>query len=152
MKLLVTLLVVLTAAACTPAVPVVVVSPAPNSVREPQPTMDVTREDFVTPRDGAGAIVITRKKAWLGKQCTYDIAIDDQHVAGLRPGERVTIYADPGERIIDVSVRDEGECDASSAKVALDVVGHATSKIQLKSDRYYDLKVEVNTFGGSLPP
>jgi hypothetical protein len=137
--------------ACAPAVPLVVVSPAPSSAREPQPTQDVMNDAAVTPRDGAGAIVISRKKVLLGKRCTYDIALDDQHVAGLRPGQKVTIYADPGARVIGFSIRDEGDCDPASAQVALDVVAHTTNRIKVGSDLHYDLKVEVNSFGGSLP-
>jgi hypothetical protein len=141
----------LSVTACAPVVPLVVVSPAPSSTREPKPAKDVMDEAAVTPRDGAGAIVITTRAVWLGKRCTYDVALDDQHVAGLRPGERVTIYANPGARVLDVSIRDEGGCDAANAQVALDVVAHATSRILVGSDRHYDLKVEVNALGGSLP-
>jgi hypothetical protein len=151
MKHLAALVFALCATACAPAVPLVVVSPAPSSAREPKPTKDVMDEAAVTPREGAGAIVITRQKVWLGKRCTYDIAIDDQHVAGLRPGEKVTIYADPGARTIDVSIRDEADCDPANAQVAIDVVAHTTNKIKVGSDQYYDLKLEVNAFGGSLP-
>lgn len=151
MRHLALLILVLSVTACVTAVPLVVVSPAPSSTREPKPTQDVMNDAAVTPRDGAGAIVITRKKVWLGKRCTYDIAVDDQHVAGLRPGEQVTIYADPGERVIDFSIRDEDDCDPANAQVSLDVVAHTTNKIKVGSDRYYDLKVEVNAFGGSLP-
>lgn len=151
MRHLVVVIVAVSVTACVPAIPLVVVSPAPSSVREPTPTTDVMNEAAVTPRDGAGAIVITSKKVWVGKRCTYDIALDDQHVAGLQPGEQVTIYADPGERVIDVSIRDEGGCEPANAQVPLEVVSHAKKTIRVGSDRYYDLKVEVKGYGGSLP-
>jgi hypothetical protein len=138
--------------ACAPSVPLAVVTPAPKSAREPKPAADVANEGAVTPRNGAGAIVLTRRKTWLGSRCTFDVALDDQHVAGLRPGEQLTLYADPGQRTIDVSIRDGDGCDPANAHLALDVVPHATKRIQLRSDAYYDLKVEVNSYGASLPP
>jgi hypothetical protein len=145
------LICVLSLAACAPVVPLVVVTPDAGKAGEPQPPSDVMNDAAVTPREGAGAIVISRPRVWLGKRCTYDIALDDQHIAGLRPGEQVTIYADPGERVIDVSIRDEGGCERANAQVPLEVIPHATNRIRLESDRYYDLKVEVNSLGGSLP-
>lgn len=151
MKRFVAILVGLSAVACAPSVPLVVVSPAPSSARDPKPTQDVMDPEAVTPRDGAGAIVITSPKVWLGKRCTYDVALDDRLVAGLRGGEQLTIYADPGQRVIGVSIRDEEGCDPAHAQVPLDVVAHATKKIRVGADRYYDLKLEVNTHGGSLP-
>lgn len=151
MKRAVSILLGLSVAACAPSVPLVVISPAPSSAREPQPTQDVMDPAAVTPRDGAGAIVITRPKVWLGKRCTFDVAVDDQLVAGLRPGQKLTIYADPGQRVIDVSIRDEEGCDPAHGRFPLDVVAHATKKIRVGADGSYDLKVEVNTFGGSLP-
>jgi hypothetical protein len=33
----------------------------------------------------------------------------------------------------------------------VNVIAHATSRIKIDSDIYYDLKVEVNSLGGSLP-
>jgi len=151
MKHLFALPYVLLTVACTPVVPLVVVSPSSGKAGELQTTTDVSQEATVTPREGAGAIVITRPKVWLGKRCTFDIALDDQHVAGVRPGQQITLYADPGARVVDVSIRDEGGCKPATAQIPLDVISHATSRIQLDSDRYYHLKVDVNTLGGSLP-
>ena len=141
----------LSVAACSPSVPLVVIAPGAKAARELKPAAEVANAAAVTPRDGAGAIVISRKKKWFGSGCTIDVALDDQHVAGLRAGEQVTLYADPGERVIGVSVRDQGSCDPANAQVAVEVVAHATKEIQVGSDSYYDLKVEVNSFGGSLP-
>jgi hypothetical protein len=106
----------------------------------------------VTPRDGTGAIVVTSDKRWWGKGCIFDIALDDQHVAGLRSGEQVTLYADPGERIVGVKIRDEGDCDAAMAQVSIQVVPHATKTVRVGADGHHDLKIELNTYGGSLPP
>jgi hypothetical protein len=150
-KRIVAILAALAVAGCTPSVPLLVVSPAPNSAREPKPTQDVMDPVAVTPRDGAGAIVITRAQVWIGKRCTFDVALDDRLVAGLRPGEKLTIYAEPGQRVVDVSIRDEAGCDPAHAQVPLDVVAHATKKIRAGAGGNYDLKLEVNTLGGSLP-
>jgi hypothetical protein len=136
---------------CTPSLPVVVVNPAPSELRDARPAANVVNSEFVTPRDGAGAIVVTRDKSWLGRNCTFDVAIDDQSVAGLRAGEQVTLYADPGERIVAISVRGEGNCDPANAQLAIEVVPHATKKVRVGSNARYDLKVEVNTYGGALP-
>jgi hypothetical protein len=87
----------------------------------------------------------------VGRGCTYDVALDDQTVAGLRTGEQVTLYADPGERIVAISIRGEGKCDPAVAQFAVDVVPHATKKVRVRSNATYDLKVEVNSYGGALP-
>jgi hypothetical protein len=137
------------AAACAPAVPLVVVN---LSSTEPRPASEVVSEAAVTPREGAGAILVTRPDVWLlGKRCTYDVALDDQHVAGLRPGEQVAIYADPGERVLAIRIRDEGGCEPATAQVPLKIVSHATNRVRVESDVRYDLKVEVNAYGGALP-
>lgn len=152
MKHVVTILLGLSVAACAPNIPVVVVSPAPGSAREPKPAQDVMDPAAVTARDGAGAIVITsRKVRLLRNRCTYDVALDDRLVAGLRPGEQLTIYADPGQRVLAVSIRDSPGCDPAHAQVPLDVVAHATTKIRVGAAGTYDLNLEVNTLGGSLP-
>ena len=151
MRYLVMLACSLSVLACTPVVPLVVISTTPESARKPQPASDVVDDEAVSPREGAGVIVVTRPKVWVGKRCTYDIALDDQHVAGLRPGEQVTIYSDPGTRVLAVSIRDQGGCETANAQVPLDVVSHTTSRIEVDSDSYYDLKIEVNAHGGALP-
>lgn len=138
--------------ACAPSVPVLVVRPPPSAAPETTPPVDVTNTVAVTPRDGAGAIVITRDKGSAGKECTYDISLDDQHVAGLRTGGQVTLYADPGERIVGVSVRRDGSCDPASEQVAVPVVPHTTTKVRVGADASFDLIIDLNTYGGSLPP
>ena len=152
MKKLIACMFGLSVAACSPSVPLVIVAPGAESASKLKPAAEITNAGAVTPRDGAGALVISRKKRWFGKRCTFDIALDDQHVAGLRAGEQLTLYADPGERVLGVSVRDQGSCDPASAQVAVEVAAHATQQVEVDSDSSYDLKVEVNSFGGSLPP
>lgn len=138
--------------ACAPTVPVLVVRPPPSAVPQTTPPVDITNAVAVTPRDGAGAIVITRDKGSAGKECTYDISLDDQHVAGLRTRGQVTLYADPGERIVGVSVRSDGSCASASEQVAVPVVAHATTKVRVGADGSFDLIIDLNTYGGSLPP
>ena len=138
--------------ACVPAVPVLVVRPPPSASGDAKPAVDVTNAAAVTPRDGAGAIVVTRGKELAGMECTYDISLDDQHVAGLRTGERVTLYADPGERIVGVSIRRDGSCNPASEQLAIQVVPHATTKVRVGADTSFDLIIDLNTYGGSLPP
>jgi hypothetical protein len=150
MQRLCAVIVGLSVAACTPSFPLVVVSPAPASAGEPRPAKDVIDTAAVTPRDGAGVILVTRPRAWRGRHCTFDVVLDDQPVAGLRSGEKLAIYADPGRRVIDVSVRDDAGCDPAYARLPLDVVSHATSTVRVGSDSRYDLKLDVNTYGGSL--
>lgn len=141
----------LAVAGCTPSLPVMIVSPGPDEAQGAKLPADVMNVAAVTPRDGAGAIVVTRDKAWVGSGCTYDVALDDQTVAGLRTGEQVTLYADPGERIVAISIRGEGKCDPAVAQFAVDVVPHATKKVRVGANARYDLKVEVNSYGGALP-
>jgi len=141
----------LAAAGCTPSLPFMVVSPAPSEAQGARLPSDVMNAVAVTPRDGAGAIVVTRDKGWLGRGCTYDVALDDQTVAGLRSGEQVTLYADPGERIVAISIRGEGKCDPAVAQFAVEVVPHATNKVRVGTNASCDLKVEVNSYGGALP-
>jgi hypothetical protein len=129
----------------------VVVTPEPKELRDGRPALEVVNAAALTPRDGAGAIVVTRDKGWLGRSCTYDVALDDQSVAGLRAGEQVTLYADPGERVVAISVRGEGKCDPATAQFAVEVIPHTTKKVRVGSSATYDLKVEVNNYGGALP-
>lgn len=148
MKHIAALIVALSASACTPYFPILVVN---MSSGEPKPASEVMSESDVKPRDGAGAILITRPIAWLGMRCTYDVALDDKLVAGLRNGEQLAIYTDPGERVLGISVRDKGGCKPASTQIPLKVVAYATNRVRIESDIRYDLKVVVNTFGGSLP-
>jgi hypothetical protein len=141
----------LAVAGCTPSLPVFVVDPGPDGPQAGTTASAVMNDAAVTPRDGAGAIVVARDKGWSGRGCTYDVALDDQTVAGLRSGEQVTLYADPGERIVAISVRGEGKCDPAVAQFAVDVVPHATKKVRVGANASYDLKVEVNSYGGALP-
>jgi invasion protein IalB len=130
---------------------VFVVAPGPSENEAVRLPSDVMNAAAVTPRDGAGAIVVTRDKAWVGRGCTYDVALDDQTIAGLRTGEQVTLYADPGERIVAISIRGEGKCEPAVAQFAVEVVPHATKKVRVGANASYDLKVEVNSYGGALP-
>lgn len=138
---------------CAPAFPIVVWEPDSDSPPQPRPASQVMDERVVTARYGTGAIIVTSKEAsWFAKGCTFDIALDDKLVAALRPGEQVVLFAEPGQRSVGFSVRDEASCDPASAQVALGVVAHTTQKIQIGSGAYYNLKVEVDTYGRSLPP
>jgi hypothetical protein len=152
MKHLALVMLALAGTACVPAVPVVVIDTTPAAARAPKPATEIVDVAAVTPRDGTGVIVVTRPKSLLRTGCTYDVTLDDQLVAALRSGEQVTLYADPGQRVVGISTRDAASCDPASASVPLEVVAHATKTIELGSDLRYDLKVEVNTHGGSLPP
>lgn len=133
---------------CSPAAPVMIWEPDKESPQPSLPPSAVMNERAITPRDGTGAIIVTSKES---KGCTLDVALDDQLVAGLRSGEQVVLFADPGQRVISFSVRDEASCNPASAQVAVEVVAHTTQKIQLGSSARYDLKVEVDPYGRSLP-
>jgi hypothetical protein len=138
---------------CLPAVPLVVWEPDSEAAPEPRTASEIVDERAVTPRIGAGAIIVTsQERERLPEGCTFDVVLDDQPVAGLRPGEQVVIFADPGQRVLSFSVRDETSCNSASAHVAVKVVAHTTQKIHLGSDTRYDLKVEVDSYGRSLPP
>ena len=137
---------------CAPAVPVMIWEPGQESPSQSPPPSQVMNERAVTPRQGAGAIIVTSsEKGLFAEGCTFDVALDDELVAGLRPGEQVVLFADPGQRVISLSVRDEASCDPASAELAVKVVAHTTQKIELGSGPRHDLKVEVDSYGRSLP-
>lgn len=137
---------------CTPAIPVMIWEPDADSPSHAPPPSEVMNERAVTPRYGTGAIIITSKeRSWFTGSCTYDVLLDDELIAGLRPGEQVVLFADPGQRVISFSVRDEPSCDPASARIAVEIVAHTTRKIRLGSSARYDLKVEVDSHGRSLP-
>jgi hypothetical protein len=139
-------------AGCAPAIPVLILAPDPQPVPTPSPASEIVNEDVVTPREGTGAIVVTGEGRISSKgDCTLEVALDDQLVAGIRPGERVVLFAEPGTRVVSLNVRDEGSCVPASAQVALDIVAHTTQRIQAGSDSRYDLKVELDSYGRSLP-
>lgn len=129
----------LVVAACAPAVPL----PTPKG---PAYT---TAEDVVaaavTPREGAGVIYVARVKVLHDLGCVYDIQLDGQNVAALRRGEQVTLYADPGRRLVGVSIRDTKGCEPALAHVPVEVVAHATTQILVSATNSYDLKIEATT-------
>ena len=138
---------------CTPSIPLLVLSPGGDSEPGPRAPTQVMDERAVTPRFGTGAVVVTSdKKSWFAPGCTFDVAVDDELVAALRPGEQVVVFADPGQRTIGFSVRDEASCNPAGARVALEVVAHTTQRLTVGSDTNYDLKVAADTYGRSLPP
>lgn len=138
-------------AACAPAVPVLVVTPRQEVPELATTSSQVENAALVTPRDGTGAIVVARERQWTGTGCTYDVALDDRHVAGLRPGEQVTLYAEPGRRAIRISARGEEHCDPSIVEFALPVIEHTTQKVRVRRKAGSALEVEVNPYGGALP-
>jgi hypothetical protein len=113
---------------------------------EATPATTITDTAAVTPRDGAGAIVVTRQKQLRDMGCTYDISLDDRLVAELRAGEQVTLYADPGQRIVGVSIRRDDRCEPAIARVPLQVVASATTRIRVRAGASYDLKIEATTY------
>ena len=116
---------------------------------EVKPASTVTNSDVVTPRDGAGAIIVTRDWQFRDMSCIYDVALDDAMVAELRPGEQVIIYPEPGKRTLNVSIRpkeNDNDCESAVAQVPLDVVASATTKVRVRADGYYHLRVEATTF------
>jgi hypothetical protein len=132
----------LSVTACAPGIAV----PVPTPSAPPKFASEVVNAAAVTPRDGAGAIFVTRDKQLRDTRCTYDISLDGQLVAGLRSGEQVTIYADPGRRIVGVSIRGEASCDPALAQVPVQVVASATTKIRVWADHSYDLRIEATTY------
>jgi hypothetical protein len=104
--------------------------------------MDATA---VTPREGAGVILVARGKILTGMKCTYDVAVDGKAVAGLRAAEHIAIYANPGPRLLSVSVRAAEDCKAAVAEVPVNVVAYATTRIRVTADLSYDLKLEATT-------
>lgn len=153
MNHLLTCIAVLALAGCAPRIPLLVVAPGSDSAREPRPASEIMNDAAVTPRYGAGAIVVaSRKKSRFAKGCTLDVALDDQQVAGLRPGEQVVVFAEPGRRVIDLRVRDEGTCERETARVAVDVVAHSTQQIEVDSHARNGVKAELAPYGRSLPP
>ena len=132
----------LSVTACVAGIPVPV--PTPNA--PPKSASEVMNQDALVPRDGAGAIVVSRDKSFLRWECIYDISLDGQGVAGLRTGEQVTIYADPGRRVVGVSIRNDADCDAALAEVPVQVVAGATTRIRVRADVSYDLRIEATTY------
>ena len=114
---------------------------------EVKPASTVVNASAVTPRDGAGAIVVTRDWQFRDMGCIYDVVLDNDRVAELRAGEEVTVYPDPGKRMRGISIRPkDDDCEAALAQVPLEVVASATTKVRVRADGYYHLRVEATTF------
>ena len=126
--------------ACMPAIPIL----TPKG--PPRPASEVVNSAALEPRDGAGVIDVTRVHSLLRMGCTYDIALDGETLAGLRNGEHVTIYADPGARTLSVRIRPEERCEFALAQVPVQVVAHATTTIRIVADASYALKIEATTY------
>jgi hypothetical protein len=132
------LLSLLVTTACVPAVTVPIPQAPPQTASDVDPAA-------ATPRDGAGAIFVARTKVLHDMGCIYDILIDGRNVAALRRGEQVTLYADPGPRIVGVSIRSTKGCEPADAFVPVQVVAHATTEIRVSATVSYDLKIEATT-------
>ena len=133
----------LSVTACAALVPI----PMPGPKKSAKPPSEIMDRDALAPREGAGAIVVRRDKTMVWrKKCIYDISLDGQPVAGLRNGEQVTFYADPGGRVVAVSIRPEEKWGAVVAQVPVKVVASATTRIRVVADVSYDLHVESTTY------
>ena len=128
-------------AACVPGVGL----PFPGRKKAPKPASEIVDPQAIVARDGAGAIVVTRDASLQRMRCVYDVALDERLVASLRVGEQVTLYADPGERSLIVSIRPENRCDAALAELPLKVVAHATTRVRIVADASFDLRIEATT-------
>jgi hypothetical protein len=124
--------------ACVPAITVPIPKAPPQTASDVDPAA-------ATPRDGAGAIFVVRTKVLHDMGCIYDVLIDGQNVAALRRGEQVTLYADPGQRIVGVSIRSAKGCEPADAYVPVQVVAHSTTEIRVSATVAYDLKIEATT-------
>lgn len=114
---------------------------------EIRPASNVVNPEAVTPREGAGAIVVTREWQLRDMDCIYDVVIDNDRVAELRTGEEVTVYPDPGKRVLGIMVRPEDDdCEAAIAQVPLQVVAYATTRVRVRAEGYYRLRIEATTF------
>ncbi len=120
-------------------------APVPSASPDVKPASSILDGSAVIPRPGAGAIVVTRDKGLAALACTFDVAIDGKAVAGLRAGEQVTLYADTGERILGVSVR-EGYCGKGLAQIAVQVVENATKKVRVGVDASLDIRLEQSAY------
>jgi hypothetical protein len=108
--------------------------PFPGSTPVVRPASKILNPAAVTPREGAGAILIARDKQLQGMGCVHEVSLDDKPVAELSNGEQVTLYAEPGDRIVGVSVRPEGKCEAATARFPLLVIARTTTKIRVQAD------------------
>lgn len=120
-------------------------TPVPSDSATAQPATSIVDPAATTPRAGAGAILVTRDTGMLGMACTFDVMIDGQRVAGLRKGEQVTLYADPGERILSVQAR-EGICGGGLTQIAVQVVADTTKKVRVGMDHGWDIKLEPSAY------
>ena len=143
MKLYVVGILCLSVTACRAGIPI----PIPGPKASPKPASEVVNTAALTPRDGAGAIIVARDKSRIWRKgCIYDISLDGNLMAGLRNEEQVTLYADPGGRTLGVSIRPEGTCEPAFAQVPVQVVASATTKIRIVADVSFDLRVESTTY------
>jgi hypothetical protein len=120
--------------------------PFPGSTPVVKPASTILNATAVAPREGAGAILVVRDRQLQGMDCVHDVSLDEKPVAQLRAGEQLTLYADPGDRLVTVSVHVEGKCTAAVAQVPLLVTAYATTKVHVRADGYYGLKVEATTY------
>lgn len=112
-----------------------------------KPASNVVNAEAVKPREGAGAITVTRDWQFRDMGCIYDVVIDNDRVAELRTGEEVTVYPDPGKRVLGIMVRPtDDDCEEAVAQVPLEVVAYARTRVRVRADGYYKLRVEATTF------
>ena len=111
-----------------------------SSSTAPQST-DVLDAAVVTPRAGAGQIVVTRDTGALGSACTFDLLVDGGRVGGLKAGEQLALYVDPGEHIVGVVGR-ESMCGGGVAQVEVTIAADQRKGLGVGMSQGWDILIE----------
>lgn len=108
MKLPLACMALLLAAGCTTP---------PTTEGQTTPAKMVLAPAMTTPDPTAGILVVQRDTGAYGMGCGHRVLLDGKPIAELDPGERITVYAKPGEHV--VSVRTPGAiCPDSVSEIS----------------------------------
>lgn len=83
----------------------------------PAPAHRIYNSEILTPRDGAGQVIVTRDTGALGSACSIGILADGVSVAALNPGEKIEMYLPPGDHII-AGITRGGLCGSAVVEAA----------------------------------
>jgi hypothetical protein len=109
-----------------------------------QQSTDVVDAAAVTPRAGAGQIVVTRDKGTLGSACTFDLLVDGGRV-GVKPGQQLTLYVEPGTHIVGVVPRGS-ICGGGVAQVEVMIAADQREGLRVGMSQGWDILIEPSAY------
>jgi len=115
--------------------------PISNSIAAQAPPEAVLDPVAATAREGAGRVIVTRDRGYVGMACKFRIHIDGKPAVALKQGQTFTLYAEPGERIIAVTSPCSGQVP-ETRQLLVNVEAGVTKKVRVGVTEAMDFLIE----------